>query len=259
MDSLSAFMMPTFIPAAIRYIAAACILLLAAYLVYRALVRVVRDGSTARADVLTVVFGLSIAWYAVFLVISVNIEANLPINGRYLFPVYIAIIVVLFAALGRHRAGSTPRAADMAILALIGLVIVGHGFRSAAQASEAYREGIGYQGPKWHSSPTILAINQLAADAKIFSNAPDAINYLTGRHADLVPTRFERRTGESDPGNPYQAQLEALTAALLEGNAYVVFIDNVDWRFYLATEEDLRKDAGLQVTQTLSDGRIYGR
>jgi hypothetical protein len=138
------------------------------------------------------------------------------------------------------------------------VVIAGHAVRTGSQTREAYLDGLGYQGPKWRSSPIILAVNRLPRDAQIFSNAPDAINYLTGRHAKMVPTKFERRTGVEDNDNPYAAQITTLRDTLQQGNAYVVFVDNVDWRFYLAAEDDLRKDAALKPMQIQPDGRIYG-
>lgn len=257
-DSLSAFMMPTFVPAVVRYPLTLLLVLLAVYVTYRACVRVSRAGVPAKTDLLTAVFGLSAGLYMIFVVLSVMIEANLPINGRYLLPVYIALVVVLFSGLAVRKENDGMQAAVLLVLALAVTVIGGHVIRSASQTMEAYRDGIGYQGPKWRNSPIILAIRQLPQDAQIFSNGADAINYLTGRNAVMVPEKFARRTGVEDSNNPYLEQLAALKSALQKGNAYVVFVDGVDWRFYQVTEEDLRKDAALKVMQTQADGRIYG-
>jgi 4-amino-4-deoxy-L-arabinose transferase-like glycosyltransferase len=257
LESAAAFMLPDNIPDAIRFVLVVCILALILYLSVRAWIRASVSANPARADLLAMVFGLITIWYLAFLVLAVNIEANLPINGRYLLPMYLACVIVLFSGLGRLSPGRPIQAIKVAALAAIALVIASHAVRVASQTRDAYRDGVGYQAVSWKKSPIILAVDALPKDAEIFTNAPDALNYLTGRRTNLIPTVFERRTGIEDAANPYSKQVAGLRSALQQGNAYVVFVDKLDWRFYLVAEDKLRSDAGLETVQSLSDGRIY--
>ena len=257
LDSLSAFIVPLLVPQPIRYVLLTCFAGLVMYATYLAGRRVRQCDPPSKSDVVTLVFGLSAAWYLCFLLFAVNVEANLPINGRYLLPVYLAFIVVLFSALSGQGSAALGRGMKAAILLALGTVLILHAVRSADDLVAAYRDGVGYQGPKWRNSAIVHAVKELPQNAEVFSNAPDAINFLTGRQTKLIPTKFERRTGVEDPDRPYIEQVAALRSALQGGNGYVIFLDNVDWRFYLASEEELRMDAGLHLKQAQQDGRLY--
>ena len=255
-ETLSTFLLPSQIPALVRYVLTFCVLVAFVWIAVRALLRVL--GRKAQpADRLLLMLGLFVGWYAAFMVLAVSIEANLPLNARYLLPVYLAMVIFFATWFGQRPVSEQAGTSRLLLLALVGLVIASDGVRLVSQTREAYAEGIGYQAPRWFHSPIIRAVGELPADARIYSNAPDALNYLTGRNAQLIPTQFERRTGIENPDNPYAAQVVALRGALRRGNSYVVFIDHVDWRFYLAAEERLGRDADLMAIRTVEDGRIY--
>src|SRR3546814_7218152 len=93
----------------------------------------------------------------------------------------------------------------------------------------------------WRYSPTVAAVRKLPPNAIIFSNGPDAINYLTGRHTRFIPFLFQRRTGRDDPANPYRRQLEDMAKHVHRGHGYVIFLDRIPGRFYLPAEADLRR------------------
>lgn len=255
-ETLSTFLLPSQIPALLRYALTFCLLLAFAWIAVLALLRVLRRQESP-ADRLLLMLALFVVWYAAFMVLAVSIEANLPLNARYMLPVYLALVVFFATWFGQRPVSEHAGAAQLLLLALVGLVIASDGLRLASQTREAYAEGIGYQAPRWFASPIIRAVGDLPADARIYSNAPDALNYLTDRDAQLVPTQFERRTGIENPDNPYAAQVAALRSALRHGDTYVVFIDHVDWRFYLASEKRLGRDADLRAIRTEEDGRIY--
>jgi hypothetical protein len=100
-------------------------------------------------------------------------------------------------------------------------------------------------------------VNTLPDDAKIYSNGPDALNYLTPRTTAFTPSIVQRRTGRDNPVNSFADQVERLRAQLAGGDAYIVILDRVDWRFYLASEAELQRLLKLKMIRREADGRIY--
>src|SRR3546814_11928687 len=91
------------------------------------------------------------------------------------------------------------------------------------------------------------------------SNGPDVIAYVLKRRAHSIPRRFDLRTELDDPTYPFQQQLAQLRRDLDNGNTFIVFWDQIDFRFYLISEGDLQRLAKLQIVNRHSDGRIYAR
>src|SRR3546814_3507925 len=83
------------------------------------------------------------------------------------------------------------------------------------------RHGRGYAEMAWRYSPTVAAVRKLPPNAIIFSNGPDAINYLTGRHTRFIPFLFQRRTGRDDPANPYRRQREDMAKHVHRGHGEI--------------------------------------
>ena len=73
----------------------------------------------------------------------------------------------------------------------------------------------------------------------------------------MIPMLVDSRTGRDRPHDPYRNQVERLRARLAEGNAYVIYVDGVDWRFYAAPERELVERLDLHLVGQLPDGRIY--
>ncbi|MCF8709011.1 glycosyltransferase family 39 protein [Rhizorhapis sp. SPR117] len=207
---------------------------------------------------LPVALGLFFLSYTGFLLLSTAIEANLLLNGRYTFPVYVTSVIMMTILLAHASAARGPvRGLHWMLVGLAALILASHMVRTVDRTHDDYREGIGFVSRTWASSPTMQAVDRLPADALIYSNGVDVMGYLTKRSAHYIPYRIQWRTGLDDPRNPYLKQVESLRLKLAQENAFVVFFDDVDWRFYLASEAELKRLLNLKLINSERDGRIY--
>ena len=208
---------------------------------------------------LPAITGLFFLFYLMFLFLSVSIEANLSLTGRYAFPGYVALFMLIMSALATFGRRNPDRRLLFAGLLLVGLVFsTMQAARSAVRTTDAYRDGVGYQHRNWRTSPTLDAVRALPANAQILSNGPDIISFHTGRVAAFTPHEYMLRTGEPEPENPFDKQVDRLAAQAAAGSpVYVVMFDRVHWRHYLATEPRLIATLGAASRVQYNDGRIY--
>ncbi len=218
------------------------------------------DRTTAFAAFPTIV-GLFLLVYVPFLVLSVMVEANLPISGRYLLLAY--ALAVPAAIIAGHnlltRTGSGLRRPLLTSAAiLLALLLTVNGVRTMVRLHEQFTDGHFYTSRAWVNSETIEAVRQIPSDVKIYSNGPGPIALHTGRFAHWVPERYERRTGRlKDTNKPLDVRMEKLRQDLLAEPSVVVYFDIIDWRFYMPTEEEFVEGLDLVPQQSTADGAIY--
>ena len=261
LEILSAYLLPVAVPAALRYALLFAVIAAILWLWQGAVRRVVQAPalavSAATGNLLPAISGAFALLYLGFLILSVSVEANLYLNGRYWLPFYVALVLAatpLAARLRRSHGIQHHIATAAAVLAL--LLVGAHALRTVHLTGEN-RHGRGYAEMAWRYSPTVAAVRKLPPNAVIFSNGPDAINYLTGRHTRFIPFLFQRRTGRDDPANPYRRQLADMAKHVHRGHGYVIFLDRIPGRFYLPAEADLRRQLNLVLVKQFPDGRIY--
>jgi hypothetical protein len=118
-------------------------------------------------------------------------------------------------------------------------------------------EGIGrrgYTAAAWKRS-TVLA--RVAHDGKpVYSNAFDAIEFLTGLPTRPVPAKVEYLTGRPDPA--YRDEIEAMRAALVASGGYLAWFDAATFRrSFLPSRAELEATLPLQVVAQDDLGTLY--
>ena len=163
-----------------------------AALVVAAIVVVVRDRS-ARAMVPLVLVTAG-SFGAAFVS---RIGASSDVNARVLSPAYVPVVVLTLWLFDYVRARRGERAAQPAlraisVLALAGLA--GYVVWSAGLAWSHGKHGRGYASPGLAASELLDAVGELPSDARVFSNEPLAVAYVTGR----FPVRLALGPGEQN-------------------------------------------------------------
>ncbi|MDW9830271.1 phospholipid carrier-dependent glycosyltransferase [Sinorhizobium meliloti] len=260
LGSLMAWLLPDQVPNSVRGIVLALFVIAACGLIFahssraldRARTRIVAD------EFLPLILGLFVLCYLAFMVLATAVEANLLLNSRYALPPYVmTVMAVTIALAGRKCSAGVWKGMHNGVVVLAIVVLCGHSARTLVRSLDAYRSGIGYAGLEWTQSSTMNAVQELPADALIYSNGPDAIAYVLKRRAFFIPARFQLRTGIEDPSNPFEHQVLRLKNASQKQRAYIVIFDKVTWRFYRASEAELKRHLSLTNVATKSDGRIY--
>ncbi|NWH09394.1 MAG: glycosyltransferase family 39 protein [Alphaproteobacteria bacterium] len=258
-QTLTVWLLPTQVPFSVRTLVFLSALGGGSYLLVWHGRRAMRARrTTAPVLFLPLVLGFFFLAYVGFMVIATSIEANLSLNSRYAFPVYVTCVIMLTIMLAvSERARGSYRLVHRALCMLAVVVLASHIVRTIDRTENAFDEGIGFAGPGWSQSAAILAASKLPSDAIIYSNGPEIITFILNRKARFLPERYRLRTGKEDPNNPLEHQVRTLEAAIAGREAYFIFLDGVFWRPYLETENNLKERFALEPVALESDGRIY--
>ena len=206
-------------------------------------------------DVIPRLFFTFVIVYVAFLVVSISFfDAATSLNPRILAPVYVSVLILAlyvgFRLLPDLSLGSKARV----IYSIIGVVfVVSYLGRAVEWIIDASGSGLGY-ARQFDESMTIERLGDLPVDIVIYSNAPEAIKVLTGRFAYMVP--LVHKPYSLVPNTDYQAELDVMRECLGSQRGVVVWLDGVR-RWYLPSEEELRRVLPLELISSQPDGAIY--
>jgi hypothetical protein len=213
-----------------------------------------RQGAPAVASTSAlpgVLVTFTVAYLAVLLANRALTDATGRLDARFLAPLHVVAIVLVVPALYRRRL-STPA------LALAGVLVLAQVVDAVAwTAGGLTDDGIsrrGYTAAAWKHS-TVLA--QVAHDGRpVYSNAFDAVEFLTGLPANPVPAKVEYLTGRADPA--YGNDIEAMRSALAAGGGYLAWFDAATFRrSFLPSRAELEATLPLEVVARDGIGTLY--
>jgi hypothetical protein len=195
--------------------------------------------------------------YAGALIFSILfVEPNLPLSDHYLLPFYIVLGTGL-VTLGRNAIYLTERSkwAAVLVVSLGAAFLVAQGEQSTRMIKPLSENGVGFNGRAWKFSKTIDFIKTLPDDTPIYSNAPDAIGFLTGRQTKMIPSR-QNPAGSDGQGDSGKA-MKDMIRQLEDAKGFLIYFKMISWRGYVLNAEELKQYAELQSIYEGWDGSVY--
>jgi hypothetical protein len=247
LDTIGGYVLPSGVGSAATRVIAACVLVLAAFLLTRVAVNR-RPDDEALPPVATLALLLLVAHLASVIGSMALLDDLTPLDDRILLP------VVPLAALAAGAAAGAARSSSMRIVALTvaALVLAGQVGRVTEWIDEARTEGIGYAHAMFDRSETLDVVGKLPVDTPLWSNDVSLL-YLRGhRPARQLPSRddgYARRAADA-----YGEELEGLQGDVAAG-AVVVMLDYFSFPS-LPSTADLEELLGPVEVVRLTDGQL---
>lgn len=210
-----------------------------------------------------VLWGFSAAYLAVVAATILLSDQQVPLDYRLLSPLYIG-----FLALGVCISDSLLRrprvrlSATTFILFAILYFAAFSAYRGVAFTRSTFSHGLGYGSKAWASSETMKYVEYHANSMTLYSNAPEAIELLTGID-DVRWIPFKKNMMSRNTNPSYHAQIDELHTLASQQKAQVVIFwlkhrSDDDFPDYLPNTVELRQLAGLNILQEFSDGVVLG-
>jgi hypothetical protein len=203
-----------------------------------ALARRVPDPSWSSLSWLLVAF--TVAYLAVLLANRVLTDATGRLDARFLAPLHVVAILLVVPALHRHKVPA------LAAALLLAQVVDAAAWTAGGLTDDSIARR-GYNAAALQRSPLLADVGQ-----PVYSNAPDAIFFVTGRPALLVPAEKDYLTGRPNPR--YETELAAMRA----GGGFVAYLDAVTFRrSFLPSRAELEATLPLEVVSHDEIGTLY--
>jgi hypothetical protein len=192
--------------------------------------------------------------YSVFLLVSkCFFDAATPLDYRLLSPVFVAALTVAALLLPRLASAAPGVRLIPSALCLLAIVAV-YLFSAADFLDKSHREGQGYAARAWRDSPLVARLKALPGGLLVFSNDPDAIDYLTGRPAVWLPNKIDTLTRR--PNDGYEPELAEMGEQLKKRAAVIVYFSAIGHTF-VPTQQELLDRFSLRAVAQEQDGVIY--
>jgi hypothetical protein len=195
--------------------------------------------------------------YAGALLFSVYfVETDLPLNDHYLLPFYIVLGTGIIT-LGRNafHLPDTPKWLAILAVTLGAAFLIAHGQQLTRLLKPLSENGSGFTSRTWKLSKALEFIKTLPEDTPIYSNAPDAINFLTGRSTMMIPGKGN--PAGSDREGDSRRSMAGMIRHLESSKGFLIYFKMITWRRYLASAEELKEHAELQPIYEGWDGAVY--
>lgn len=176
------------------------------------------------------------------------------LGGRHQTPVFAAALIAL-VCLG-HRAMRAGSPVFRTMVVVVGIALgASYVARAAVWIPRVSSDGQGYASRSWRDSSIIGRVKLLPPDLPIYSNAPDAVYFLTGRPTWPLPAKFVLARGRANTG--YAIEIARLAEVFGDRDAALIYFQDITWRWYLPTEEELAKALPVHMVLTADNATLY--
>jgi hypothetical protein len=195
--------------------------------------------------------------YLLGLAVSLSLfDADTPLDGRILAPAFLTFLIPGLALAWTDASAWPYRLLRGGICFVVLLLVVLNLLQAGPEFMRFHKNASGYTSRKWAHSATLAAVSALPAGITLYSNGPDAILFLTGRSATMLPRIFSPLTLKPNP--EYPAQWSTMAREVQEGRAVVVYLARLR-RTCLPAQRELESTWAIPVLARLTDGALYGR
>jgi hypothetical protein len=200
-------------------------------------------------------FGLYVVIYATLVVVSTAVTALDPVNGRYLSPMYVPLIIALVVLLGsltsEHNSARRWNAVTLTAAA-VACWLVYPTVTSAGLLERYITDGAGgFHTSRWMDSELARYVRSHEFADVVYANEPYALYFLTGKITQQSPRRYFYRskvlTGDLETLNSQIGNLDHVNLIWFDGY----------WGDFLYTPEDLRERYSLGELERVQDGAVY--
>jgi hypothetical protein len=112
-----------------------------------------------------------------------------------------------------------------------------YGLRGTLWLRTVRQDAQGFASRAWAQSRAFGYLLKMSPEAVIYSNGFDAIHYLTGKPARMVPEKIIHGTGRPNPH--YDDELQQMTNELKARGGVVLYFKNLEERTFLMPEAEL--------------------
>lgn len=197
------------------------------------------------------------ALYTALLLSSATLLADFwfaSLGGRHQTPVFAAALVAL-VCLGHRAVRLGSPAFRIFVTSVCVILVASYATRATVWVTRQHNDGQGYASRSWRESLVIGEVNSLPPDVPVFSNAPDAIYFLTGRPTRALPAKFVLTKGRAN--TDYPVELARLAEFFETRDAALVYFRTVTWRWYLPAEAELVRSLPVQAVFKTDEGTVY--
>jgi hypothetical protein len=208
-----------------------------------AAVRFAEAGSPARW------LAAAIGAYLVFLAGSLFLfDANMPLDDRLLLPVFVLVVLLLFAAACQARRTAARLLFALPLLALVAGLGGGVRLWSASR-----HEGIGLASRQMRELPVLAHLASLPPQWRIVTNGPELFTINFARDASMLPRGVEPRTRRANPRFVEQMDRVGTQADV------IVWFQPMQFRSYLPPPDVIDQLEGFRRVYSAPDAVVWTR
>jgi hypothetical protein len=196
--------------------------------------------------------------YLLFLFISISfLDASTPVDTRLLSPILVLLIVGVFSAIWTVSQTLKKPVVWLCFLFLISIAVLMKTPEAIRSAAAIQENGLGYTSRQWQNSESMAFVKLLPNDVMIYSNGADILGFLTEKQSLSIPAKTSSGTMEAN--SLYNEEIDAMCKdIIIEKGALLVYFNQVTWRWYLPTQEEVASTCKLPVLQNFGDGTVFG-